>query len=78
MRAEVFRVGDGDHVVPGVRRRFPPPPDRVRCPRRISAADYDHNLQDGVAGHITVVQLAGHLVPATDTPLITFPSLPFI
>ena len=66
MRAEVFRVGDGDHVVPGVRRRSPPPPE------------YDHNLQDGVAGHIAVVQLAGHLVPATDTQLITFPSLPFI
>ena len=71
MRAEVFRVGDGDHVVPGVRRSSPPPPDRVRCPRRI------HNLQDGVAGHIAVVQLAGHLVPSTDTQLITFPSLPF-
>ena len=42
-----------------------------------AAADYDHNLRDGVAGHIAVVQLAGHLVPATDTYLISFPSLPF-
>ena len=37
MRAEVFRVGDCDHIVPGVRRHPPPPLDRVRCPRRISA-----------------------------------------
>ena len=41
------------------------------------AADWDHNLRDGVAGHLAVVQLAGHLVPATDTWLITFPTLPF-
>ena len=41
------------------------------------AADCDHNLRDGVAGHLAVVQLARHLVPATDTRLITFPSLPF-
>ena len=32
-----------------------------------AAADCDHNLRDGVAGHPAVVHLARHLVPETNT-----------
>ena len=48
MRAEVFRVDDGDHFVPGVGRRPPPPPlNRVRCPRHISALGTAFGLDGG-------------------------------
>ena len=44
-----------------------------------AAADCDHNLRGGVAGHLAVVQLAGHLhlVPATDSRLIRFQTLTY-
>ena len=55
MRAEVFRVGDGDHIVPGVRRRPPPPLDRVRCPRRISAWGTACGLDEGQSSVISSI-----------------------
>ena len=59
MRAEVFRVGDGDHVVPGVWRRPPPPPDRVRCPRRISALGTACGLDGGQSRYFTEAMAGG-------------------